>query len=101
MTLPWILLAFVSILLLVSVWYNYKFAKIIFKIEDSITESLDNLDQRYQSISKILEIPLFSDSPQIRAVVSDMRVCRDSILKAASSIANLEEEPVDGQEKNT
>ena len=97
--IPWILLAIVSVLLLVSVWYNYKFAKIILKIEDSITESLDHLDMRYQSISKILDIPLFSDSPQIRSVVDDMRSCRDTILKAAANIANLEEEITDGKEE--
>ena len=96
---PWILFGISLFLLLVSLWYNYRFATIILKIEDSITESLDQLDNRYKSISKILEIPLFYDSPQIRKVVMDMKACRDSILKVANSIANIEEEIIDGKEE--
>ena len=61
------------------------------KFEDSITESLDKLDEKYNSISKILEIPLFFDSPQIRKVISDIRDSRDVILEVANSIAQVEE----------
>ena len=68
------------------------------KFEDSIAVSLDKLDERYQSISQILEIPLFYDSPQIRKVVSDIRDCRDSILEVANSIAKIEERQ-DGEEE--
>ena len=92
------LLAFVSVLLLVSLYYNYRFAKIIMKFEDSITKSLDKLDERYESISQILEIPIFYDSPQIRKVISDIKDCRDSILEVANSIADVEESQ-DGEEK--
>mgnify|MGYP001500856511 FL=1 len=93
------LLAFVSVLLLVSLYYNYRFAKIIMKFEDSITKSLDKLDERYSSISQILEIPIFYDSPQIRKVISDIGDCRDSILEVANSIANVEESQDGEKEK--
>jgi len=86
-----VLLLIVIVLLLISMYYNYRFAKIIMKFEDSLTESLDKLDERYQSISKILEIPLFYDSPQIRKVITDIKACRDSILEVANSIAQIEE----------
>ena len=49
------------------------------------------LDERYRSISEILEIPLFYDSPQIRQVVSDIKVSRDSVLKIAQSFASIDE----------
>ena len=95
--IPWILFGGCFIALLVSLWYNYKFARIIMNVEDSVSESLDVLDQRYQRISKILEIPLFFDSPQVRQVVNDIQACRDTILMTANKIANLEEE-TDGKD---
>ena len=61
--------------------------------------SLDKLDDRYESISKVLEIPLFYDSPQIRQVVKDIKECRDSVLYVANEIGRLEEIP-DGEEEN-
>ena len=78
-------------LLIVSVYYNYKFAKILIKMEDAISDSLDKLDERYASISKVLEIPIFYDSPQIRQVIRDVKDCRDSILLVANNVANIEE----------
>ena len=51
-----------STLLGISVYYNYKFGKIIINVEDTIESSLDELDVVYGRISKILEIPVFFDS---------------------------------------
>jgi len=98
MIISWILFSFTLCLLIVSCYYNYKFAKIIMGFEDSISESLDRLDERYTSISKILEIPLFYDSPQIRQVVNDIKECRDSILITANTLANVEDQ-IDGSKK--
>lgn len=89
--ISWLLFLVTFVSLVVSLYYNYKFAKIIIKFEDSIAESLDKLDEKYTSISQILEIPLFFDSPQIRKVISDIRDSRDVILEVANSIALIEE----------
>jgi hypothetical protein len=86
--------------LAVSLYYLYKFGRIILKIEDSLEESLDLLDERYRSISKILEIPLFYDSPEIKKVVEDVSACREVILKVANSIAKVEEYN-EGKEKKS
>ena len=61
-------------------------------------QSLDRLDERYESISKVLEIPLFYDSPQIRQVVADIKSCQQSILFVANEIGRLEEIE-DGEEE--
>ena len=63
----------VTVLLGISIYYNYKFGRSLLRMEDALEESLDRLDERYESISKVLEIPLFYDSPQIRQVVSDIK----------------------------
>lgn len=91
--------SFVTVLLGISLFYNYKFGRTLIRMEDALEESLDKLDQRYVSISQVLEIPLFYDSPQIRQVVSDIKECQDSILFVANEIGRLEETQ-DGEEED-
>jgi len=91
--------SFVTVLLGISLFYNYKFGRTLIRMEDALEESLDKLDQRYVSISQVLEIPLFYDSPQIRQVVSDIKECQDSILFVANEIGRLEETQ-DGEEES-
>ena len=89
----------VTVLLMLSVYYNYKFGRTLIRMEDALENSLDKLDERYESVSKILEIPLFFDSPQIRQVVADIKICQESILYVANEIGRLEEIE-DGEEEN-
>ena len=49
------------------------------------------MDESYKNINRILKRPLFYDSPEIKYVLSQIRVAHDSILVAASSIANVSE----------
>ena len=69
-------------------------------MEDALEQSLDRLDERYESISKVLEIPLFYDSPQIRQVVADIKEWQNSILYVANEIGRLEEIE-DGEEEDS
>lgn len=81
----------VSVVLGISLYYNYRFGKIIVQVEDALETSLDVLDERYASISEVLKTPLFYDSPQVRKVVEDLKDSRDAILYVANQIGNLEE----------
>jgi hypothetical protein len=90
---PWIIVALLLILLTASVYYNYKHGVLIIRVAESIEDALDVLDERYSSISDILEIPLFYDSPQVRKVQTDIRDCRDSILQVANALGTVEEQP--------
>jgi hypothetical protein len=69
-----------------------KFSLIILRVEDAIEESLDIIDERYKSISSVLEIPIFYDSPQIRQVVNDIKVTRDTLLLIANKFASIDQE---------
>ena len=89
-----------SLGLSVSIYYLIKFSLIILKIQDAIEESLDVIDERYQSISKILEIPLFYDSPQIRQVVNDIKITRDTLLSVANRFAKVSVDETDDQQKD-
>ena len=91
----------ITVMLVLSMYYNYKFGRSLIRMEDAIEESLDRLDERYNSISQVLEIPLFYDSPQIRQVVEDIKACQNSILYVANEIGQLEEEVIDGEEENS
>ena len=90
----------ISVTLIISVYYNYKFGRAIIRMEDALEDSIEKLDDRYNSIAKILEIPLFSDSPQVRQVVADIKECQRSILFVANEIGRLEES-FDGEEENS
>ena len=94
------IIIFLSLGLSVSLYYLAKFSLIILRIQDAIEESLDVIDERYQSISKILEIPLFYDSPQIRQVVNDIKITRDTLLKVANKFATVSEDETDNQLKD-
>jgi hypothetical protein len=72
-------------------YYAIKFARILLEVQDSIENSLDILDQRYASISKVLQIPLFYDSPEVRRVYDDVKASRDSILYVANLISKIED----------
>jgi len=89
-----------SLGLAVSTYYLAKFSLIILRIQDAIEESLDVIDERYQSISKILEIPLFYDSPQIRQVVNDIKITRDTLLKVAKRFATVAVDETDDQQED-
>ena len=85
-----ITIAVLSIFLIVSLYYNYKFARVILRVEDAVEESLDSLDERYTSIQKVLDTPLFFDSPQVRQVISDITLSRDAILYVANQLADID-----------
>tara|TARA_E500000178_G_C16612429_1_gene569620 strand:+ start:117 stop:410 length:294 start_codon:yes stop_codon:yes gene_type:complete len=85
-------LCILSILLLASLYYNYKFARIILSYQDNIEESLDVLDESYGKLFEILQIPLANDSPQVKAVIGEIEKSRDSILRVAQKIARVEDE---------
>jgi hypothetical protein len=83
------------VLLGVTCFYAIRFGLIILAVQDAIEGSLDVLDDRYKSIGKILQIPLYYDSNEIRTVLQDVRVCRDEILLIARTLAAVDEEAVE------
>ena len=84
-----LIIALISLCLLVSIYYNYKFARIILKIEDAVEQSLDNLDEKYASIQKVLDTPLFFDSPQVRQVIQDITESRNAVLHVANQLMDI------------
>ena len=81
-----------TIILLVVSTFAYKNAVTILRVQDAIEESLDVLDKRYDSISKILKIPIFYDSPEIKRAVEDIRKSREAILYVANQLTSIQED---------
>lgn len=86
-----ICLVLLVVSLFVSLYFNYKHGILIIRLIDEIEQSLDIMDEKENSISQILEIPLFYDSPQIRQVHTDISACRDSILKVATALGSIDD----------
>jgi hypothetical protein len=86
-------------LLCISMHFNYKHGVLILSFQDAIEASLDVLDVKYERMSKVLEIPIFFDSIEVRQVISDIRDIRESILYIANNISKFstyeEEESLD------
>ncbi len=90
-----------TIALAIVSMFSYRSAMTILRIQDAIEESLDVLDKRYESISKIMKIPLFYDSPEIKRAVDDIGKSRDAILYVANQLTSIQEvEDEDGDKKS-
>jgi hypothetical protein len=80
------LLVILVVALSVSLYYNYKFGRILIEVEDTVEDSLDLLDKNYEKLSKILEIPVFFDSVEVRQVIAEIDDARGTILKIANAL---------------
>lgn len=83
-----------------SIYLNYKLGKTMLIFQDKIEISLDELDQIYGRISKILDIPVFFDSVEVRQVIADIDNARNVVLKIADSLSNVTKDEDDTQEEN-
>lgn len=85
-----------GILLIYSIAVSYfciKFALTVLRVQDSLEESLDLIEEKYETMSEILSRPLFYDSPEVRKVVQDIDDVRDSLNQVAFDLTKkLEKE---------
>ena len=75
----------------------YRLGIRVLQVEDTLEDSLDLIDQRIESMDKVLEIPLFSDSPEIKKIHRDMQSCRDAIVEISNALTS-EPEQKDAEE---
>ena len=65
-------------------YFTIKFALIILKTEEKLTNILDAIDEEYMEISKILEKPVFFDSQEVRQVMSSIDNVRNTFLNISN-----------------
>jgi len=80
---------FFLLLCCVTSYYAIKFGRIILEVQDAINDSLDELDDSFFKINKILEKPIFFDSVEIRQCIQEIRNVRSVIVKIASRMTSL------------
>lgn len=83
-----------SVMSTLSVYFCIKFALVIIRIQSAIENSLDVIDSKYNNISKILEIPIFFDSPEIKRVLKELEDARNSLIYVANELtsSNIEDD---------
>jgi hypothetical protein len=95
----------ISTIAIFSFYYCIKFALVIIKMQEAIEESLDIIDEKYNRLNKILEIPIFYNSPEVKSVIAEIQDTRDVLLYIANQLVKdkktLEEEVSIEKEKDT
>ena len=66
----------------------YEFSVLLIDLEDTLEECLSILDHKHQSISKVLEIPIFFDSVEVRQVMSDIKASHNAVAIVANKLTN-------------
>jgi len=67
----------------ILVYKLYQYSLIIINTEAAIEASLDILNERYESISVILEKEVFFDSIEVRQVINEIKLSQDAIYTVA------------------
>jgi len=81
------------VILVLSIYINIRLGITVLRMEDSIEDCLDVIDNKYNSMSEILKRPLFFDSPEVKVVVEDIKTVRESLHAVALSLTeNIIEE---------
>lgn len=86
------IIAFLSLLIIILIYYCIKFAIIIINMQNVIEESLDIIDQKYHNLNKILETPLFYNNHEIKNVIEEIKETRDVLLYIANQLVNNEQD---------
>ena len=73
-------------LLCVSLFYIFKFARIILNIEECVESAILSLDESYNKISNILEKPVFFDSIEVRQTIDEISATRALMLEIAEKL---------------
>lgn len=95
--ISWTLCVILSLTTIFFGYQSYRFGKMILEIQDAVEDSLEIINARIQSISKVLEIPLFYDSPEIRRVHEDLKTSKEAMLKVAQTFSTVEESTEDDE----
>jgi hypothetical protein len=83
-------------LLSFSVAFNVHFIRNMLELDDAIDRALDVCDVTYGRASRLLELPITMNTPEVRMIVSEIKNIRNSVL----IISNIIAEPTDRIEES-
>jgi len=70
----------------ILIYKLYQYSLIIINTETAIEESLDVLNERYESIASVLEKDVFFDSIEVRQVINEIKLSQDAIYAVAEKM---------------
>jgi len=79
-------IAILFLISVISLYFCIKFAMIIISMQEVIEESLDIIDEKYNNLSKILDIPLFHNNTEIKNAIREVQETRDVLLYIANQL---------------
>ena len=94
------IIVFLLLLSCVTSYYAIKFGIILLNVQDSINDSLDELDESYIKIKEISEKPIFFDSVEVRQCISEIINVRNAVIKIATRLTNIGTVGVIGSNSN-
>ena len=83
------------------VYKLYHFSLLILRIEESIEDCLDILNERYASIANILKKEIFFDSLEIRQVIADIKASQEAIIIVANTLTKEMEKTDEIEDKES
>ena len=95
-----IFVVFLLFIILGLVYKLYQFGMLLLELEDVIEDCLDQIDERYQSIGKILQKEIFFDSVEVRQVIADIKATHFAMLSVANKLTTLSRAKSETKEKN-
>jgi len=74
----------------------------LLNVRDAIEKSLDTIDENYNKVSIILDVPVFNDSYEVKKALTCLQNARNSLLYVANVLAKSEEneENIDYYDEN-
>ncbi len=83
-----ILLLLTAIALGVCVAKFVKLAKVIFKMETALENTLDVIDVAYRNVGKILQLPLASNDVKVMRIHSELKEVHETLLRVANQLVS-------------
>ena len=94
----YLLTAGLTIGLATAIYYCFKFAVIVLRIQETLQESINVIDEKQEKIEEILARPLFYDSPEVRRVLRDIEDVRGALYDIAVGLSKDFEDKEESQE---
>lgn len=92
-----VLLLLTIVGLIISIKHNLEMADKIDELGDQVEETLDVIDDCFQRIARVAEMPVATDDPIIQQLVSDIKYTKQALLLIANKIVTFDQEEEDGE----
>ena len=73
---------------IVVTFYCFRFAFTLLRVQDTTEEAISQIDESHESISEILKIPVYYDSPEVKRVLQEIINVQRVMINIASSLSN-------------